>query len=90
MVERIGRGGTRRVVVESADDGLTVGHHSFTPSEATEVLTAAEAAGLLRTDEETVERMAAAGELPGRMLGATWRFSRAAILRWLGGEDEEG
>ena len=51
---------------------------------------AAEAAGLLRTDEETVERMAAAGELPGRMLGATWRFSRAAILRWLGGEDEEG
>jgi excisionase family DNA binding protein len=87
-LERIG-GGTRRVLVEAADDTLTVGHHSFVPSRVSEVLTAAEAAELLRTDEETVERMATAGELPGRKLRDEWRFTRAAVLRWLGGDDEE-
>jgi excisionase family DNA binding protein len=88
VLERIGRGGTRRVVVEAADDTLTVGHHSFVPAQAGEVLTSAEVAALLRIDEDTVERMAAAGELPGRRLGDEWRFTRAAILRWLGDEDE--
>jgi excisionase family DNA binding protein len=86
-LERIGAG-TRRVVVEAADDTLTVGHHSFVPAQSAEVLTAAEVAELLRIDEETVERMAAAGELPGRRLGDAWRFTRAAVLRWLGDEDE--
>jgi excisionase family DNA binding protein len=86
-LERIG-GGTRRVVVEAVDDSLTVGHHSFVPSPEAAVLTPAEVAELLRIDEDTVERMAAAGELPGRRLGDDWRFNRDAILRWLGGEDE--
>jgi excisionase family DNA binding protein len=79
---------TRRVVVESMDDTLTVGHHSFVPSEALEVLTPAEAAALLRTDEETVDKMAESGELPGRKIGDEWRFSRAAILEWLSGVNE--
>lgn len=86
-LERIGAG-TRRVVVESADDTLTVGHHSFVPSTASEVLTTPEVADLLRIDEATVERMAADGELPGRRLGDEWRFTRAAVLRWLGGDEE--
>jgi excisionase family DNA binding protein len=88
---RIGGGGsTRRVVVETADDSLTVGHASFVPAQDPDVLTAAEAADLLRTDEETVEAMAKKGELPGRKLGDDWRFTRTALLRWLGGaEDEE-
>lgn len=80
---------TRRVVVESMDDTLTVGHHSFVPSEALEVLTAAEAAALLRTDDDTVEKMADSGELPGRKIGDEWRFARSAVLRWLAGDDEE-
>ncbi|MFL5840991.1 MAG: helix-turn-helix domain-containing protein [Thermoleophilaceae bacterium] len=80
---------TRRVVVESMDDTLTVGHHSFVPSEALEVLTAAEAAALLRTDDDTVEKMAESGELPGRKIGDEWRFARSAVLRWLAGDDEE-
>jgi excisionase family DNA binding protein len=46
-------------------------------------------AELLRIDEETVEQMADAGELPGRRLGDAWRFNRAAVLRWLGDPDEE-
>jgi excisionase family DNA binding protein len=89
---RIGgaQGGTRRVVVETADDSLTVGHASFVPAHDADVLTTAEAAELLRTDEETVEAMAKKGELPGRKLGDDWRFTRTALLRWLGGaEDEE-
>jgi excisionase family DNA binding protein len=90
VLERIGVGGTRRVVVEAADDTLTVGHHSFVPAQGGEVLTSAEVADLLRTDAETVERMAAAGELPARRLGDEWRFNRDAVLRWLGAPDEEG
>jgi excisionase family DNA binding protein len=91
---RIGAGGagasTRRVVVETADDTMTVGHASFVPTPNADVLTTAEAADLLRTDEETVERLAKKGELPGRKLGDDWRFTRTALLRWLGGaEDEE-
>jgi excisionase family DNA binding protein len=80
---------TRRVVVESMDDTLTVGHHSFIPAEALEVLTAAEAAALLRTDAETVEAMAESGELPARKIGDEWRFARAAILDWLAHSNEE-
>jgi excisionase family DNA binding protein len=66
------------------------GHYSFIPSEAsTEVLTLAEAAELLRVDEDTVSGMAERGELPGRKLADEWRFARSAILRWLTGTDEE-
>lgn len=87
-------GAARRVVVETADDALTVGHASFSPATApaadTEVLTAGEVADLLRTDVGIVERMAANDELPGRRVGDEWRFNRAAVLRWLGAaEDEE-
>jgi excisionase family DNA binding protein len=80
---------TRRVVVESMDDALTVGHHSFVPAEALDVLTLAEAAELLRIDEQTVAKAAEGGELPGRKLGGEWRFARSAVLRWLAGAGEE-
>jgi excisionase family DNA binding protein len=80
---------TRRVVVESMDDALTVGHHSFVPAEALDVLTLAEAAELLRIDEQTVAKAADRGELPGRKLGGEWRFARSAVLRWLAGAGEE-
>ena len=81
--------GKRRVVVESLDDTMTVGHHSFVPTASPEVLTVADAADLLRSDEETIVAMAEAGTLPGRKLGEEWRFSRAAILTWLSGDNEE-
>jgi excisionase family DNA binding protein len=80
---------TRRVVVESMDDALTVGHHSFVPAEALDVLTLAEAAELLRIDEQTVAKAADRGELPGRKLGGEWRFARSAVLRWLASAGEE-
>ena len=75
--------GSRRVVVESMDDTMTVGHHSFVPADAPEVLTPAEAAELLRVDEESVTKMAESGELPARRVGDDWRLTRSAVLRWL-------
>src|SRR4051794_3146369 len=39
-----GAAGPRRVAVELADDGLTVGRHEFRPAPAPEVLTVAEVA----------------------------------------------
>jgi excisionase family DNA binding protein len=81
--------GTRRVVVESLDDSLTVGHHSFTPIDDLEVMTVEEAADLLRVDPEQLAKLAESGEIPGRKLGDEWRFTRTRLLDWLGNPDEE-
>jgi excisionase family DNA binding protein len=66
-------------------DPLSPGAHEFRPYVASaDVLTLGEAAELLRVEEAVVERLASAGELPGRRLGSEWRFSRSALLEWLG------
>ncbi len=43
-------------------------------------LTVAMAAKLLHISQRKVRELAARGELPGRKLGGTWRFGKAAIL----------
>jgi excisionase family DNA binding protein len=48
-----------------------------------DVLTPAEAAGFLRVPEAAVVQEAEAGRLPGRKIGADWRFSRLALAEWL-------
>ena len=53
--------------------------------DARDVLTTAQLAELLQTDETTVRTMARKGELPGKKIGRDWRFSRAAVLDWLAG-----
>lgn len=78
-------GTQRRVTVELPDDGLTVGHAAVTAAPPPEVLTLEEAAALLQVEEGEIAALAEAGELPGRRIGAAWRFSRAALLSWLGG-----
>jgi two-component system sensor histidine kinase BarA len=50
---------------------------------APKALTVAEVAHLLGVSPDTVYRLAAAGELPGRKIGRIWRFSRDAIKRHL-------
>lgn len=50
---------------------------------AAEVLTLPEAARLLRVPPDEIARLAGAGCLPGRRLGAQWRFRRTALLAWL-------
>ncbi len=74
----------RRVTVELPEEGVTVGRHGFRPAE---VLTLAGAAELLQVGEDAVAELAEAGELPGRRIGGEWRFSRAALLGWLGLQD---
>lgn len=50
-----------------------------------EVLTAEEAAQFLRIGREELLALTLAGQVPGRMVGNGWRFSRAALLGWLAG-----
>jgi excisionase family DNA binding protein len=50
---------------------------------APEVLTTEQLAALLQLDVDTVRKLAARGEIPGRKVGGTWRFSRQAVLDWL-------
>jgi excisionase family DNA binding protein len=66
--------------------GAPIGRASFAPVEENEVLTLEQLAELLSLDVESAHGLAEAGELPGRKLGEEWRFSRRAILDWLGGD----
>lgn len=53
------------------------------PAELPDVLTSAEAAEYLRVSEEDLLRSAVEQGLPGRMIGAEWRFLRSALDDWL-------
>ena len=48
-----------------------------------EVLTLAEAAAFLRVEAEELRRAADAGRVPGRAIGAEWRFVKATLVEWL-------
>jgi excisionase family DNA binding protein len=74
----------RRVSIDLGSPAPVVGHAEFRPAPAPEVLTAAGAAELLSVEEPAVVELAERGELPGRSIGGEWRFSRAALLAWLG------
>ncbi len=86
----------RRIVSEAvrrhldADDGgLVVGHVALGEAEP-DVLTLGEAAALLRIEERWLAQSANRGELPCRRIGGEWRFSREALLAWLGGAEGPG
>lgn len=84
----------------SGGAGPTVGSYSFQPYDRAElraeappelppeVLNAEQAGRFLQIDEAVVIEMAEAGKLPGRKLGAVWRFSRAALVAWLSGPEK--
>ena len=74
----------RRIVVEAGDEPLTIGRHAFRPVDPPPVLTADEVAELLQADVADVVALAEAGDLPARRIGTAWRFSREAVLAWLG------
>ena len=91
LVDSTGRR-KQHLVSELLADQLAVGHIEImegTGSSADEeVLTAAEAAALLRLPLESLLAEAQAGAVPGRSLAGEWRFSRAGLLSWLAhGED---
>jgi excisionase family DNA binding protein len=83
-------GKTKRQLIEDAvrehltDDGLVVGRIALHQREP-EILTLAEAAALLRVEESELASAAERGEIPAGRIGASWRFSRAAVLSWLDG-----
>ncbi len=80
------RGASKREIVTRLilGDDLAVGRHEFHPSPEPAVLTAGQAAEMLQVDERVLVDLAEAGALPGRRLGDEWRFSRTAVLAWLG------
>ena len=53
------------------------------PSSPLDVLTPAQVATYLQIGEDVVLREAESGRLPGRKLGAEWRFLRQAVAEWL-------
>lgn len=63
--------------------GPASGSYSFQPYDPPEVLNAEQAGQLLQIDQAIVIELAESGKLPGRKLGAAWRFSRAALVAWL-------
>ena len=77
------------IVTHLLQDHLTVGKAEFFPNADPEVMTLEEAAELLRVEPKEVRKLAANGEVPGRKVGTEWRFTRAALLNWLSGNDEE-
>lgn len=46
-------------------------------------LTPSETAKTLQISQMTVYRLAQKGDLPGRKIGRSWRFSRLALENWL-------
>jgi excisionase family DNA binding protein len=79
---------THKITVDLGQDGPTRGSYSFQPYDPPEVMNAEEAGEFLQIDEATVVEMAGSGKLPGRKLGAVWRFSRAALVAWLSTPDK--
>lgn len=73
----------RRVTIDLEAPPVTVGHHSFQPAAAPEVLSAAQAAELLAVEEKALVELAEQQQLPGRKIAGQWRFARQALLDWL-------
>ena len=48
-----------------------------------EIMTPQEAAEYLKLNVRTIYRLAKQGNLPGRKVGRSWRFSKAALDKWL-------
>lgn len=56
---------------------------------ADEVLTAEEAAALLKVSTKTLLRLARDGDLPGQKVGRAWRFVRSELLGVCGGRSRQ-
>ncbi len=87
-------GRSKRRIIEDAvrdhlsDEGLVVGRVALRANEPAEVLTLAEAAAFLRLDIAELRAAAETNTVPGRLIAGSWRFSRPAILAWLGEETQ--
>jgi len=48
-----------------------------------EIITIKEVASYLKLTEKTAYRLAADGKIPGFKVGASWRFRKSEIGRWI-------
>ncbi len=76
-------GRTKHELVEDAVRGH-LDRKEMRHEPASDVLSADEAAAVLRIDVDALVAGTQAGDIPGRLIGREWRFSKAALLRWLG------
>jgi excisionase family DNA binding protein len=74
----------RQFTIRLPEPAPAVGHHHFTPAPAPDVLTAEQAAALLQVEPAELVALAEKGAVPARRIGEEWRFSRPALLDWLG------
>ncbi len=58
-----------------------------TTADSDDVLDVRGAARLLRMGRNAIYDACGSGKLPHRRIGNRLRFSRSALLRWLGGDD---
>jgi excisionase family DNA binding protein len=87
----LGSMATRKVTVDLGEPRPTLGTYSFQPydpPDPPEVMNAEQAGHFLQINESVIVELAEAGKLPGRKLGNTWRFSRAALIAWLAGPEK--
>jgi hypothetical protein len=73
-----------QIMVDIPDPQPPVGRITFSEPFFPEVLSPEQVGSFLQTPTATVIEMAARGELPGRQIAGEWRFSRQAIIHWLG------
>jgi hypothetical protein len=74
---------SHKITFDGGDPVPTRGSYSFQPYDPPEVMNAEQAGQFLQIEEAVVIEMAESHKLPGRKLGAVWRFSRAALVAWL-------
>ena len=72
------------VTVDLPEPQPPVGRITFSEPFFPEVLSAEQVASFLQTPLAAVIEMAARGELPARQIAGEWRFSRQAVILWLG------
>ena len=77
------RGGSPRSELERGSYSFQPFATDVAPEAPPEVLDVRQTAALLQVEEALVVDLAETGKLPGRKLGANWRFARAALLAWL-------
>jgi len=84
-LDALGSLSTREIALGVVEPAATRGSYSFQPYDSSppEVMTAEQAAQFLQIEKAEVIELADAGKLPGRRLGAGWRFSRTALVAWL-------
>jgi len=73
----------QRKSVETDGEGPMIGSYSFQPYDLPEIMNAEQAGQFLQIDARMVIQLAEEGKLPGKRLGAAWRFSRDALVAWL-------